>query len=146
MRCASSCASLALLVSVGGIAACAPKASHPARAPGDAVTSADLRNTNEPIEVVLQRKVPGLVVRRTGDGGIALQIRGATSLAGESTAPLFILNGLPFRAGSNGELTGVSAEDIETIKVLKGADAAIYGIDGANGVIVITTKPGGRRP
>jgi TonB-dependent SusC/RagA subfamily outer membrane receptor len=34
----------------------------------------------------------------------------------------------------------VNPYDIETIKVLKGADAAIYGIDGADGVIVITLK------
>lgn len=139
-------ASLALLASIAGFAACAPQANHPAPAPKDVVTSADLQNTNEPIEVVLQRKVPGLVVRRTGTGGIALQIRGATALGNGDATPLYILNGLPFRAGSGGELIGVSPEDIETIKVLKGAEAAIYGIDGANGVIVITTKPGGKRP
>ena len=122
--------------------ACAPARSKPAPAPNAAVTSEDLRNTDEPIEVVLQRKVPGLVVRRTGSGEIALQVRGATAFPGEDASPLFILNGLPFRPGSGGVLTGVNPSDIETIKVLKGAEAGIYGIDGANGVIVITTKTG----
>lgn len=110
---------------------------------GATVTSQDLDNPNEPIEWVLQRKVPGLEVRRTTDGSIALQIRGTTSYSGDPTPPLFILNGLPYQAGPGGTLTGIDPHDIETIKVLKGAEAGIYGVEGANGVIVITTKKGG---
>jgi TonB-dependent SusC/RagA subfamily outer membrane receptor len=106
------------------------------------VTSEDLRNSNEPIEVILQRKVPGLKVTRTSDGGIALNIRGATSFMGGSTAPLYILDGLPFQPGPEGAITGVNPDDISSVKVLKGAEAAIYGSAGADGVIVITTKLG----
>jgi TonB-dependent SusC/RagA subfamily outer membrane receptor len=110
------------------------------------VTSKDLQDTNEPIEVVLQRKVPGVVVTRTGGGSIAVQIRGATSFSTDAR-PLYVLNGVQFDPGPGGELTGINPYDIETIKVLKGADATLYGIQGANGVIVITTKQAGaRRP
>ena len=51
-----------------------------------------------------------------------------------------MLNGSPFAPGTGGVLSGINPEDIESIRFLRGADATLYGIDGANGVIVITTK------
>jgi TonB-dependent SusC/RagA subfamily outer membrane receptor len=137
-------AALSLSVLIGLLAGCAPAQS---RAPGagTTVTSEDLKDPNVPIEAVLQKKVPGLVVTRTGDGSIALQIRGSSAFDGRDTPPLYVLNGLPFQPGLGGALTGISPHDIESIKVLKGAEAAIYGIEGANGVIVITTKQPGKR-
>jgi TonB-dependent SusC/RagA subfamily outer membrane receptor len=136
------CFSLFTLITV--VVACAP--APPRRAASDVslITSEDLQDPREPIESVIQKKVPGVVVTRSADGGIALQVRGATTSRGNVAPPLFILNGLPFRPGPDGALTGVNPTDIESIKVLKGAEAGIYGIDGANGVIVITTKHGGK--
>lgn len=140
--------SLCFVALVGVSAGCAPP---PARNSGprpdvSTVTSEDLQNSqNEPIEAVIQKKVTGVTVTRTADGGIALQIRSATNYRGEVLTPLYILNGLPFRPGTDGALTGVDPYSIESIKVLKGAEAGIYGIDGANGVIVITTKQAGKR-
>ena len=131
---------------VGGLLACAPAHSRPPTE-GTIVTSEDLRDPNEPIENVLQRKVPGLVVTRNGNGEITLQIRGTSSYNGRETPPLYVLNGLPFQPGPGGSLTGIDPLSIESIKVLKGAQAGLYGIDGANGVIVITTKqPPKRNP
>jgi TonB-dependent SusC/RagA subfamily outer membrane receptor len=109
------------------------------------VTSKDFQDPNESIEQVLQRKVPGVLVTRTGDGGIALQIRGVSSYNGAVTPPLYVLNGVTFHPGPGGALTGINPHDIESIKVLKGAEAGLYGIEGANGVIVITTKQPGKR-
>jgi TonB-dependent starch-binding outer membrane protein SusC len=139
--------SLCFVALVGASAGCAPP---PARNPGvrpdvSTVTSEDLASSQEPIENVIQKKVSGVTVTRTADGGIALQIRGATNYRGQVLSPLYILNGLSFRPGTDGALTGVDPYSIESIKVLKGAEAGIYGIDGANGVIVITTKQGGKR-
>lgn len=115
-------------------------------APRDAgVTSQDLENSHEPVEQVLQRKVPGLVVSRANDGSIALTVRGSRSWNDEARAPLYILNGAPFAVGPDGALSGVNPYDIESIKLLRGAEAALYGIDGAHGVIVITTKKAGPR-
>lgn len=140
-------AALCLPALIGLSGGCAPASTHSAPAAGAAVTTKDLQDTNEPIEVVLQKKVPGVVVTRTGGGGIAVQIRGATSFSRTDTRPLYVLNGVQFDPGPGGELTGINPYDIETIKVLKGADATLYGIQGANGVIVITTKQAGaRRP
>jgi TonB-dependent SusC/RagA subfamily outer membrane receptor len=105
------------------------------------VSSEELkREPGQDIEKVLAGRVAGVVVNRTADGGIAVRIRGTTSLYG-SNDPLYIVDGLPIQPGPNGSLTGINPHDIESIKVLKdAADTAIYGSRGANGVIVIKTK------
>jgi TonB-dependent SusC/RagA subfamily outer membrane receptor len=121
-------------------AACA--SSAPRNAPDDraTVTAADIeQHPEESIESMIQRKVPGVVVSKTADGQIALYIRGATNIDGRPKPPMYVVNQLPMAPGPDGEMP-VNPYDIETIKVLKGADAAIYGIDGADGVIVITLK------
>jgi len=85
-------------------------------------------------------RFPGVDVRRTADGGIAVRIRGATSIRG-SNEPLYVVDGIPIQPGPNGSLTGINPHDIATIQVLKDpAETAMYGMRGANGVIVITTK------
>ena len=126
---------------------CAPAATtrhEPAAT--SVVTAEDLeKHPNEPIEKVLERKVPGLTVTRTPDGGIGLRIRGVSSFDGKDTPPLYVLDNLPIEPDRDGALPGVDPYDIESIKVLKGAEAALYGIDGANGVIVITTKKAGTK-
>jgi len=136
-----------LAVIVGLSASCAPAQTRGEPGARSTVTSENLQNTNESIESILQKQVPGLVVTRTSSGGIALQIRGGSSFRGGDAPPLYVLNGLPFQPGPDGSLTDINPFDIESIKVLKGAEAGIYGIQGANGVIVITTKkPGKSRP
>jgi len=109
------------------------------------VTSEDIhRNPGEPIEKVLQGRFPGVEVTRTPDGGIAVRIRGATSFNG-NTEPLYVVDGIAIQAGPGGALTGINPNDIESIRVLKdAADTAMYGMRGANGVIVFRTKRPGR--
>ena len=126
------------------VAGCAPaRPSRPEPAQKETVTSEDLAtHPNEPIEIALQRKVPGAIVMRTADGGIALQIRGVSSFEGRASPPLFVVDDSPFTPGPGGALSGIDPHEIESIKVLKGASAGIYGIDGANGVIVVKTKRG----
>jgi len=125
-------------------AACA--AGNTQREPSDraTVTSRDLQNANEPIEVTLQKKVPGLLVTRTAEGEIAVEIRGGSSFRGADSPPLWILDGQPFHPGSGGVLTGIHPESIESIKILRSAEAGLYGSQGAHGVIVITSKRGVR--
>ena len=92
------------------------------------------------IEQILQSKVAGIVVSRTDDGGIAIRIRGTSSFTG-SNAPLYVIDGIPITPGPNGSLTGINPYDIASIKVLKDpADITMYGVRGANGVILIKTK------
>lgn len=89
--------------------------------------------------------------------GYSIQIRGINSLRGEGNDPLYIIDGVPYASQSlgNSDVTGtafggmanpisnINPADIESIEVLKDADAtAIYGSRGANGVVLITTKKG----
>jgi TonB-dependent SusC/RagA subfamily outer membrane receptor len=109
------------------------------------VTAEDMeRSGGEPIEKTLQAKVPGLIVSRTSDGYISVQIRGPSSFY-SSNRPLYVVDESPMEAGAGGVLAGINPHDIESIRVLKDpAELGIYGMRGANGVILITTKrPGG---
>ena len=110
--------------------------------PASTVTADDIQNApGQPIEQVLAGRIAGVTVTRTADGGIAVRIRGQTSLMG-STEPLYVLDGVPIQAGPDGSLTGLNPYDIESIEVLKDAISTVmYGARGANGVIVIKTKP-----
>lgn len=89
---------------------------------------------------LLQGKVPGLVVVQNSDpnGGVnSLTLRGASTLA-NSTAPLYVVDGIP-----GVDLNLIPPADIESIDVLRDASAtAIYGSKAANGVIIVTTKRG----
>ena len=81
---------------------------------------------------VLQGRVAGVNI--TGGGAnMQVSIRGG----GE---PLFLLDEIPVDVGM---ITSISPTDVETIEVLKGASAAIYGSRGGNGVIAVYTKRGG---
>lgn len=93
-----------------------------------------------PMEL-LTGKVVGLNVNNTAaadpNKGSSLQVRGATSISA-SNDPLIVIDGVP-----GGDIRSLSAQDIESMTVLKDAgSSAIYGTRGANGVILITTKKG----
>ena len=105
---------------------------------------------------LLQGQVSGVqVVNSSGILGAAtiVKIRGVNSIRSDSR-PLVVLDGVPLNdyaltAGQGGQalnpLSDLSTRDIESISVLKdAAAAAIYGVRGANGVILITTKTGRR--
>lgn len=124
-------------------AGCASGATRQDQTAGTVVTREDLaRHPGETMERVLERYVPGIVLSRTSDGSVALRIRGAATFTGRDPFPLYILNDMPIPAGPEGAVPTVNPFDIESIRVLKGNEAAVYGIDGANGVIVITTRKG----
>ena len=111
----------------------------------------------------LMGRVPGLqIIQQTGvpGGNFQVRIRGQNSL-NNGNEPLYIVDGVPFTSTSlsndntasflfisgTSPLNGINPADIESIEVLKDADAtAIYGSRGANGVILITTKKGQRGP
>ena len=87
---------------------------------------------------LIKGKVAGLsIAKGSGDPNAtsAIRLRGVISVNG-STTPLILIDGV------EGDLSTVAPENIEAIDVLKDASAAaIYGTRGANGVILITTKP-----
>ena len=98
------------------------------------------QNENNPVKA-LQGRVPGMNITADGSpsGAATVRIRGIGSLNQGANDPLFIIDGVPTKAGMH-ELNG---NDIESIQVLKdAASASIYGSRAANGVIIITTKNG----
>jgi TonB-dependent SusC/RagA subfamily outer membrane receptor len=109
------------------------------------VTAEDLdRQPGQPIEQVLMGRFPGVTVTRAPDGGISVRIRGTTSIRGNNE-PLYVIDGVAIQAGPGGSLTGINPHDIASIEVLKDpAETAVYGLRGANGVIIIRTKRPGQ--
>ncbi len=125
------------------------------------VTAKEIQN--QPVSNVLsavQGQMAGVnIIQNTGmpGGGYSVQIRGINSLRSEGNFPMYIIDGVPVSSRSpsinsamtypdNGDisvLNAINPNDIESIEILKDADAtAIYGSRGANGVILITTKKG----
>jgi TonB-dependent SusC/RagA subfamily outer membrane receptor len=91
---------------------------------------------------MLEGHVAGLTVIRLPNGEISLRIRGEHSTAGENE-PLLVIDGVPVRGAIGAALAGLAPRDIARIDVLKDAGSpAIYGMRGANGVILITTRRG----
>ena len=116
------------------------------------ISGDDLRKAGDTnFMVALRGKVAGLNVGTSNSGpgsSTFVNIRGAKSFGGGGQ-PLYVLDGIPIvnnRIGGgaydNGDgLSQINIYDIESITVLKGANATtLYGSAGANGVILITTK------
>ena len=124
----------------------------------------DLNRVQDPnVANSLEGKVSGVTITPSagGAGGASkIILRGNKSILGSST-PLIVVDGVPMNNSQRGQVgsganmltTGVSEgsdalsminpDDIESINVLKGANAAaLYGSEAANGVLMITTKKG----
>lgn len=139
-----------------------------ARSLGYAISSVDgddvaSQSSGGDVARALGTKIPGLNVTSvsgTAGSGTNITIRGFSSISG-SNQPLFIVDGVPFStstvgtgdAGANGFNNGdnsrssrfldLDPNNIESVNVLKGLSATvIYGEQGRNGVILITTKAG----
>ena len=101
----------------------------------------DIKMPTANLSSAIAGRLPGVVaVQRSGEPGhddSDLWIRGISTLAGQNSKPLVLVDGVE-RSFNN-----IDPEDIESFTVLKDASAtAVYGVRGANGVILIKTKPG----
>ncbi|WP_158799794.1 SusC/RagA family TonB-linked outer membrane protein [Pedobacter sp. L105] len=120
------------------------------------ITAIDIEK--QPVNNVLQAmeaNIPGVEVTQTTGvpgGGFTVRVRGQNSLT-QGNDPLYIIDGVQFPSQSLSHgvsittnaspMASINPADIESIEVLKDADAtAIYGSRGANGVVLITTKRG----
>lgn len=109
------------------------------------------------VEEILQGQLGGVDITLSGDPGTksTIFIRGASTL-NASSDPLIVIDGVPYKDNSTsdfdfsnaneedlGALLNISPNDIESVEVLKDASAtAVWGTQGANGVLVIKTKKG----
>ncbi|WET66992.1 SusC/RagA family TonB-linked outer membrane protein [Sphingobacterium sp.] len=94
--------------------------------------------------LALSSKVAGLRINATDlttgktDPGIQIRLRGTRSLNRSKNDPIYVVDGVPLP-----DITRINPNDIQDITVLKGANAAaLYGSEGVNGAIMITTKSG----
>ncbi len=85
-----------------------------------------LQGTSAGVSVTAPSGAPG--------GGFNILVRGVSSNG--DNGPLVIIDGY------KGDLNSINPSDIESFSILKDAQAAIYGIEGANGVVLVTTKSG----
>lgn len=93
-----------------------------------------------PVEA-LQGKATGVQIINSGAPGATPQIRIRGFSTINNNDPLYIIDGMPYE----GKLSWLSANDIESMQVLKDASAAsIYGARANNGVVIVTTKQGGK--
>lgn len=88
----------------------------------------------------MQGKAAGVLISKKGgdpNEGFSVKIRGASGF-NSNTQPLYVVDGIP-----GVDPTTIAPEDIETFNILKdAASAAMYGSQGSNGVVIITTKKG----
>lgn len=124
------------------------------------ITAKDIET--QPVSNVLatmQGRMAGVDIIQDGGtagGGFSIKIRGLNSLRANGNEPLYIIDGVPYSSETIGysdtttgmptptsPLNSINPSDVESIEVLKDADAtAIYGSRGANGVVLVTTKKG----
>lgn len=87
----------------------------------------------------IQGQVSGVTIGNDNSpgGGAMVRIRGIGSI--NSNVPLYVIDDVPF----TGNINAINPHDIESVNILKNpAETALYGVRGANGVIVIKTKKG----
>ncbi|GHA38507.1 SusC/RagA family TonB-linked outer membrane protein [Salinimicrobium marinum] len=118
------------------------------------VQGEELMEGNQPNVVSgLQGKVSGVTIANSGGApgsSAVILIRGGSSITGNNQ-PLIVVDGVPIDNSTSSSLevaspnraSDINPEDIESISVLKGpAAAALYGIQAAEGAVIITTKKG----
>jgi outer membrane receptor for ferrienterochelin and colicin len=143
----------ALMVSLFALVALTPSFAHAQKKSSSRglVTAEDIaKYPNDPVERIVARVVPGVEVVRAPSGGNMLRLRGAMTLPdGQSGAQvdkpmLYVIDGVPIRT-MDGTLPPIEPEDLDSIRVLKGPETAMWGIEGADGVVVFTTRRGKSR-
>jgi iron complex outermembrane receptor protein len=110
----------------------------------NSITREDLKGQEgRRLEDLIRSRVPGAQIVRT-QHGFTIRLRGPSSLMGSNDA-LIVLDGVPLQeSGTDLVLASLQPNDIERIDVLKDAAASIYGMRGANGVVIIETRGGTR--
>ncbi len=104
------------------------------------INANDIRNSSsQRIEQVLQGKTSGVTVTsNSGSPGSGAKVRIRGTGSNGNVDPLYIVDGVKVSSIDN-----ISPNDISNIEVLKdAASSAIYGTQGANGIIIVTTKQG----
>ena len=108
---------------------------------GSVVVAPTARHGVHDVAQLIEGRVPGVEVVRHPGGDFSLRVRGGTS-SFDGGEPLVVVDGTPLLAAGGGRsaLVDINPADVARIDVLKGAAAAIYGVRGSNGVVVVTLR------
>lgn len=118
----------------------APDSLAPPPASSTVTSDEQARQPATSLDQLLAGRVSGVMVSPAPGGGIVVRIGGPKSFYGGED-PLFIVDGIPIERVFNGTLNWLNPHDVESITVLKDpSTTAIYGVRGANGVVIIKTK------
>jgi TonB-dependent SusC/RagA subfamily outer membrane receptor len=94
------------------------------------------------VEELMLGRFAGVQVLQTQSGGFTIRIRGVSTFVG-NTEPLYVVDGVPVQVAPGRGIDWLNTGDIARIDVLKdAASTSAYGMRGANGVVLITTKRG----
>lgn len=127
------------LVGLAAVAACAPPGQGTVPPAREASSRGPQKAEGQTMAEMFVGKFPGVQVLPAPGGGISLRIRNGGTIYNRGN-PLIVLDGVPMTPGT-GELLFIDPDDIDTIEVLKdAASSSFYGLQGANGVVLITTK------
>lgn len=136
----STASTVAAVVLLAGVAACGPvaRSEDPQPAPeadASVLERGELYQEAITMEELLMGRLPGVEVRRVGTS-LSVLIRGRSSFSTSNEA-LIIVDGVQ---SSGMALAAMNPKDVERVEVVKDGAAAIYGVRGANGVLIITTR------
>ncbi|QQS50500.1 MAG: TonB-dependent receptor [Bacteroidota bacterium] len=100
------------------------------------------KTSSSRIEDVMQGKTPGVsITQESGSPGAGIKVRIRGTGTNGNANPLYIVDGIRM-----GNVNDISPADIESVEILKdAASTAIYGAEGGNGIVIITTKKGSKQ-
>lgn len=91
---------------------------------------------------MLAGRFPGIRVMQMPGGGISLRLYGPSTIFGNNE-PLYVVDGMQVNSVDGQGLYWLNPADIQKVEVVKDASAlSMYGVRGANGVVLITTRRG----
>jgi len=113
--------------------------------PHSVMTSEEIeRAPGRSLAQLLSDRFPGVTVTERSDGGLSIRIRGVSSLM-SNNQPLCMVDDVPMDIEHGANLRAINPHDIASIEIVQDpAGTAMYGVRGANGVIVIRTKRPGQ--
>ncbi|QXD16588.1 TonB-dependent receptor plug domain-containing protein [Rhodocaloribacter litoris] len=134
-------AALSLALSAG----CGGSGGARTTEPAGTLTGDDLTRTAPSatrLQDLIEGRIPGLTFTEGAGGRVLIRLRGISSFSGHDQ-PLIVVDDIPVDLAADGSIPGVVVSEIARIRVLKDpAETSRYGMRGAHGVIVITTKRG----
>jgi len=121
----------------GAGAASAPVAPRTA----NTIDSTVIANAGDrPLAEIIASRIPGVRLARAADGSLVLHVRGESSFL-NSSGPLYVIDGVQIEPDQQFNLASINPHDIASVEIVKDPSMlSMYGVRGANGVVIIRSK------